>query len=237
MALLESMTDDELVSFLAESRPNIKLAEAAPAGGDNKPELNESEEDDMALTPEALQEAISAHPEVLIEALKGTDFASVIDARVATALSEEKTTSDAERDAVIARQWELRDLRDAAAGLIRESKLPEKWQTALNARFTLREDRSPTPDLDVVDELDEAGTVTKPAIERLREAVTEAIDAEREKLREVAPTRVRGQGATALKEGEELQGGGETTPPGEQPYWKTMLQESGVDPDKAYAAA
>lgn len=235
MALIESMSDDELRDYIAEVRPTLTVT-AAPEGG--KETITESEEDKMAnLTPEALQEALSAHPEVLIEALQGTDvLESYIDGRVATAISEEKAANDAERDAVINRRLELRDLADTAKSLISESKLPEGvWQDGLHARFALTEGRTPTPELDVVAELDADGAVTKTAAERLTEAVTAAIESEREKLREVAPTRVRGQGPTTLKEGEEPKPTDKGT--GEQPLWRTMLSEANVDPDKAFAPA
>lgn len=233
MALIESMSDGELRDYIAEVRPGLTVTgEAAP--GSKK--ITESEEDNMAnLTPEALREALSAHPEVLVEALQGTDvLEAYVDGRVATALSEDKAASDAERDAVINRRLELRDLSDTAKSIISESKLPETWQAGLLSRFQLREGRTPTPELDVVAELDDKGTVTKTAEERLTEAVNAAIEAERTKLREVAPTRVRGQGPTTLKEGEEAKPATEQAA-GEQPLWRTFLAEAGVDSDKAYA--
>lgn len=237
MALLESMSDEEVTAFLRESRPHLVVTEAeveaeVEDNKDEKSKLNESEEDDMALTPEALQEALAAHPEVLVSVLNETNLAEIIDARVEEALSAEREIASAERDAHIARQWELRDLSDTARKLITESKLPDTWQESLSTRFSLREDRTPTPELDVVDDVDDDGKLTKSAAEKLRESVTTAIDTERAKLREVAPTRVRGQGAAQPKEGEEAVQKSQST---EKPYYAQILEEAGVNVEQAYA--
>jgi hypothetical protein len=259
MELLESMTDEELVEHLRETRPGIELVEAGrkqaaaeaegmdadgDADGDemddeaqgkakkNTKTEESAEEGDMDITPEKLQEALLSSPELLAEAVQGSDTVqALIDERVRTALAEEKAVSDAERDAVIDRQWELRDLRDQAHQMIAESRLPESWQDGLRRRFDLRTDRTPTPELDVVDEIDAEGQTVKPAAEVLAEAVTEALKSERRRLAEVAPTRVRGQGPTSLKEGEEE---GEESPPLDG-FHRQLLQEAGVDYDKAYA--
>jgi hypothetical protein len=154
-----------------------------------------------------------------------------VDEQVRTALAEEKVVSDAERDALIDRQWELRDLRDSAYAVIAESRLPDSWQEGLRERFSLREDRTPTPELDVVDDIDDDGSVTKPAADKLRESVEAEIKKERRRLAEVAPTRVRGQGPAELKEGEEA----DEQPAGEPGFHRSLLQEAGIDFDKAYA--
>lgn len=192
-----------------------------------------AEEADMSITTEQLQEALSGSPELLVEALQGSDaLNSIISEAVSKAIAEEKLASDAERDAVIDRQWELRDLRDSAHKLIAESRLPDTWQEGLRDRFTLREDRTPTPELDVVDDIDADGNVTKSAADKLTEAVEEACKVERRRLAEVAPTRVRGQGPASLKEGEE---GESSEPQGEPGFHRALLQEAGIDYDKAYA--
>lgn len=261
MALLESMSDEEFVEYVREQRPSLNIAEADGDGdggdgdgGDIDPAVQKlidkgmsrkqaeafaknkktdesaDQEGDMPLTKEQLQEALS--PEILAEALDTEAIQVAIDARVRTALSEDRALANAERDAVIDRQWELRDLRDSAHQLIAESRLPESWQENLKARFALREDRSPTPDLDVVDDIDGDGAVTKSAAEKLREAVEGACKEERRKLAEVAPTRVRGQGAGSVQEGED--GDKSDLPPGELGYHRTLLAEAGIDFDKAY---
>jgi hypothetical protein len=281
LALLESMTDEELIEFLHEQRPGL-VAEAKSDDKDDggkdddsesgiqaeldKPDededaeadakfearvkkmmgkgmsrssaekfaknIKEAQEDDMPITPEALQEALSSSPDLLAQALTDSEaLQSLVEGRVRAALAEEKVLADAERDAVIDRQWELRDLRDRADRLIAESRLPDSWQDGLRKRFSLREDRSPTSDLDVVDDVDAEGNVVKTAAEKLTEAVSEAIKTERHRLAEVAPTRVRNQGPAELKEGEE----GDVPPPADSGFHRSLLQEAGIDIDKAYA--
>lgn len=260
MALLESMSDEEVRAFLHESRPNLlEVADDVDHDGDgakdnaevaalvkkgmapaaakkfvaNKKTQESTEEDDMPITPEAIQEALSSQPELLVEAFKTSEpVQTYITECVQHALSEEKALSDAERDAVIDRQWELRDMRDAAHVMITESKLPDTWQEGLRNKFTLREDRTPMPDLDVVDDYDEDGAVTKSALDKLREAVTEACTQERRRLAEVAPTRVRGQGASTGKDGEAAPEGAQAEPG----LHRTMLAEAGIDPDKVWDA-
>jgi hypothetical protein len=198
-----------------------------------KKKMTEALEGDMEITAEQLQEALSSNPDLLVEALGGS-LQTVIDARVQEALQDERIVQEAERDAVMDRQWELRDLRDTAYKMIAESKLPDTWREGLQERFTLREDRTPTAELDVVDDIDAEGKVTKTATEKLRESVETACNAERRRLAEVAPTRVRGQGPGALKEGENADAGNQ--PAAETPYWKTVLSEASINPDTAFAA-
>lgn len=268
MALLESMSDDEVLEFLRSERPGLKLAVDESKNdpdndGDNDADASDDpdedgmgnpavrklvkggmplkkamaqvseaaqKEGDVEITAEQLQEALSSNPDLLVEAL-GERIQNVIDSRVENALREESLAQQAERDAVIDRQWELRDLRDEAHGMITESRLPESWQEGLRARFTLREDRTPTPELDVVDDIDDEGTVTKAAADKLREAVEEACKVERQRLAEVAPTRVRGQGPGSLKEGEEAGADEKRTDNG---FDRALLSEAGIDFDKAY---
>lgn len=264
MALLESMSDEEVKAWLTDARPNLRIVEADDYEDDDddvddeakaklkrkgmseedaakfarnakKNKITESEEDDMPLTPEALREALSAHPEVLVEALQGTNLQEVIDSRVEERLRDERELAEAERDAVINRRIELRDMRDEAARLISAAKqLPDSWKEGLAARFSLSEAQQPTRELDLVDEVDASGATTKSAMVRLREAVDSAIKSEQRKLAEVAPTRVRGQGPSTLQEGEDAN----TKPakPAEKPYYAQVLEEAGIDPDKAYAA-
>jgi hypothetical protein len=228
----DEMDDD--VKKLMKKGMSQKQAESFARNKKSAEESAEQEDDDMTVTPEKLQEALSSQPELLAEAVKSSpDVQALIDERVRGALAEEKAVADAERDAVIDRQWELRDLRDSAHRLIAESRLPDSWQEALRHRFALKPDRSPTPELDVVDEIDGEGQVVKTAAQRIEEAVAEAIAEDRRRLAEVAPTRVRGQGPTSVKEGEE--GGEELAESGEPGFHRQLLQEAGIDYEKAYA--
>lgn len=269
MALLESMSDDEFLTYVREERPGL-LNEAddpdhdgdddSPGSTDNpdadqdaaveklmkrgmsrkqaeafaknkKTQEATEQEGDMPITPEQLQEALAESPDLLGEALQGNEtLANVINSTVQEALAQERELQEAERDAVMNRQWELRDLRDQAHKLIEESRLPDGWQEGLKQRFNLRADRMPMAELDVVDEIDATGNVTKTASEKLQEAVVDACKVERKRLAEVAPTRVRGQGLSQLQEGD----GEADEPHGEPGFHRTLLQEAGINLDTAY---
>jgi hypothetical protein len=239
MALMESMTDEEFASYVAEQRPGLKI-EGVPATPTKPNTLIESEEDDdMAkLTPEQLREALAEHPEVLAEAVSG-----IVDQRVQAGIARERELQESESTAQMQRVLELRDMRDDARDLIEATALPDSWKEGLMARFTLNEAHVPSAELDLVDEMDASGTITKSARTRLRESVHSAIETEQRKLAEVRPTRVRGQGARKLQEGEAPESGDTTTTSAattrateEVPLWKQVLQEANVDTDKAYAA-
>lgn len=234
VALLESMSDNDLQTYLAENRPEIKLAEA----GEQTPIT--PEEGDMAdITPEALQEALVENPEVLVKALaQSAESQLFVSTLVEAKLDEERDIIRAEAKADAQRQIDLRDLRDAAHAQIEESasRLPESWRKDLKAKFTLSEGTA-TPALDVVDDVDDDGAVTKPAAEKLREAVEAEVKRESDRLAEIRPTRVRDQGPKPegnkpegeLKEGDEKPAGAEKT------GWGQFLQEAGIDPNEAYA--
>jgi hypothetical protein len=210
----------------------MSRAQAEKFAANTKTQEAKEQEGDMPITPEQLQEALAESPEVLVEALKGNEaIAQYLNLTVQEALTDERSLQEAERDAVIDRQWELRDLRDEASTIITESKLPSTWQEGLRERFTLDAARRPTAELDLVDDIDQAGKVTKSAKEKLTEALNEAIKKDRRRLAEVAPTRVRGQGLSQLQEGDGEADDQVDVEPG---YHRTLLAEAGIDYDKAY---
>jgi hypothetical protein len=109
--------------------------------------------------------------------------------------------TDAKADAE--RNIKLRDMRDAAAAIVRESKLPEAFQKKVLGEFALTE-AGPTPKLDQIDEIDGEGKVVKSAEDKVREAVEAEIADARELLAAASPTQVRGMGAAApVREAEE----------------------------------
>jgi hypothetical protein len=176
---------------------------------------------------EEVQEAITS--DAFAEALRGSADAQLF----VTELVEAQL--DAERDAIRAearadaeRHIELRDLRDEAHNLIAESRMPESWQEALKTKFSLVEG-APTEALDVADVVNEEGIVIREAVEVLRDSVAAEIASDRKRLAEAAPTRVRNQGpSTSEDEGDKPT---ESVKPS---YWRQMLEEAGVDPNKAY---
>ena len=145
-------------------------------------------------------------------------------------MADERELIRAEARADADRQLALRDMRDEAHRQISEAKLPGAFSSRAKAQFEIRED-GPTPGLDVVDEVDDDGKVTKKAADRLQEAVDAAIQDQRELLAAANPTTVRGQGpGTPAKRGE----GGEDAKKGDGTLYGAVLQEAGVDPSTAW---
>jgi hypothetical protein len=184
-------------------------------------------EDTMGITPESLQEA-----------LRSDDFREVLDeiveqrarSLVEAAVADERDLIRAEVRADADRQLDLRDLRDAAHRQIDEAKLPDAFAERARARFDLGEN-GPTPELDIVDDVDDEGQVTKSARDKLQEAVSAAVTDQRELLASVRPTRVVGQGpASPAKDGEDS----ESSHKGDGVLYASMLQEAGVDPATAW---
>lgn len=235
LELLESMDDHEFLAYVTEKRPHLLEAaeeeeveetesqeetEAEKADTEEAVEAPATEGDTMGdITPEALQEALQ--DESIRDAVKDS-----LRPLVEEAVAEERQLIRAEAKADADRQITLRDMRDAARKQIEESRLPEILKTRMRAKFDLT-DSGPTTGLDVTDQVDDDGKVTKKAQTVLTEALVAEIASERELLASVNPTRVTGQGAPAPKEGEE-------TKPSEGTLWGSLLQEAGIDPEAAY---
>lgn len=235
MALLEAMTDDELLEHLRAERPHLRLAEATDPDevfssepvSEPLPEYagetgqNPPQEDEVSqVTPEALREAFQSSPEV-------QDFVRGL---VEATLDVERESIRAEARADAQREVELTRLEAEAREIIRESALPAGWQAEMRQRFRIA-DGEPTPGLDVYDEVDEFGTVTRTAAQVLRESIEDEVAHQRELLAEARPTRVRGQGAGAGRKG------APSAPQSNKDTgWGKFLQESaGIDPDQAFA--
>ncbi|MET0604397.1 MAG: hypothetical protein ABW167_20595 [Baekduia sp.] len=238
--------DDEKVAELMKK--GLPEAAARKAAAKALTETIETPGGDVAeITPEALADALKAHPTLIVEALTASGEGQVfITSLVEAKLEEERDTLRAESKADTDRAFELARMEREAHGLIRESKLPDSWQEALIGKFSIDEANAPAPALDVVAKVGEDGKVEKPAIEVLREAVTSEIDAERQKLREASTTRVRPP-AAVLSETKATPAKGSDEPEdkktveeaqvGETPFWKSFLEENGIaDPEAAYTA-
>lgn len=231
--LLEAMSDDEVRKYLAESRPALINN---PAAGGANPALGGTKSDPAEggsvseITAEALQEALSENPDVLTVVLSESAVLrgfidSLVEGRVEERVEGIMESAREEGQRIVA----LRDLRDEAHKLIRESRLPESWQRGLAQKFELVEGR-PTEALNVLDQTDDDGNVVKTAGQRLRESVEVEISHERDRLAEVAPTRVRNQGPSSPEGGE-----GEGEHKAADTGWGRFLTEAGIDPDTAYA--
>ena len=223
---------EEMVARLMKRNPKLSRGQAEAMAkqalkksGGGSPD---TEEADMgAITPEALQEA-----------LQSEDFRSVLDpiveervkALVESAVAGERELIRAEARADADRQLELRDMRDTAHRQISEAKLPTVFASRAKAQFEIT-GSGPTPALDVVDDVDDEGKVTKQAGAKLQEAVDAAVQDQRELLAAANPTAVRGQGPGApAKRGE----GEEEAKKGDGTLYGAVLQEAGVDPTTAW---
>jgi hypothetical protein len=223
-----STVPDETLLEAARARPGVvaALRQADP------PPPPEPEDDDVDLTK--LVEAVTSDPAAaaqLAEALADTPaITALVEAKVAEREDEirEDATAEGRRD------LDLRDMRDEATRLIEARAtgaggiLTPAFIDDLRSRYSLRDGRHPTPALDVYDQLDDQGAVTKSAMDRLREAVAVDIQREEGKLRESNPTRVRDLPPPAPDAGGDNGGGGEPPPPPKDP----MSDRLGLDPER-----
>jgi hypothetical protein len=213
LSVLEALTDTELADYLRDKRSGLLEA----AGDDNTPKGG----DEVAITPEELQEALQDPKSGVQEYVTGL---------VEAGLREGADVIRAEAKAEADRQVQLRDLRDTAHRMIEATDLPDTWKADLKDDYKLVEGK-PTAKLDQVDEVDDEGEVTKGAEAFLTEAVEADIEKSKNRLAEAKPTRIEGQGDGDGGDG------GDSAEASETPYWQEFLQEAGVkDPDKVYTA-
>jgi hypothetical protein len=186
---LAALDDDRLIEAVRQ-RPAVldRLREADP---------DHSQEDRVSeITGAKLIEAVQGEgvADQLVEALAGTpSFDRVVEAKVQE--REDSIRDDARAEG--RRELDLRDMRDEADRHIearsreRGGILTPTFVEDLRGRYELRTGGVPSAALDLHDELNDDGSVKRPAIERLREAVDLDIKREEAKLREAAPTLVR----------------------------------------------
>lgn len=198
----------------------------AGEGGDSVKDLEEALRDPDSPVTRAVYELVEAKLDEKVEAARAEEREHV-EQQIEEARAEERAKAD--------RRITLRDMRDKAHELIEGAELPEKMRDKLRAEFDLMEadgEEQPTAKLDLHDQVDGDGNVTKSAIDRLTEAVQTEIAEARDLLAEVNPTRVEGQGPS----------GGEGDQPSRQlqegkqdkPFWQEHLEEAGVQVDEAF---
>ena len=184
---------------------------------------------------QALAEAVDERVDERFAAIVAPRLSELIEA----ALEDEREMIQAEADATASRKLQLRDLRDQAHSAIRESRLPDAFQSELLERYDIVDGR-PTPALDVLDEEDfESGEIVKPAAEVLSETVEADIARKKEQYASARPTQVRGQGEaktakSAGKAPEEVEEGeGTRKQPAStgSPRTDAILAEAGVEND------
>lgn len=223
--LLECLTDADLREHLRDTRPH--LLEAGPP---------HEEDDDVPVTKEQLREALIEltrdDPAVLVEALGTSEEGqTALRELVESVVDEERRVIRAQARADAQREVALQRLDVVAERAIAEAKVPEVMKGKLREAFRLEESGDPTPGLDIHDDIDDAGEVTKTASMKLREAIAEEAKAQREMLAEALPTTVRGQGASQAQPGEEGTQG-QVDP--KNTAWGKYLTENGIDPAAAY---
>jgi hypothetical protein len=219
-ALMEATLDETLMEA-AELRAEMMSEMEDPKFGDwlqsERPELYQAlveerdEEDEVPLTPEALQEALSTDEgksavQPIISELVAAGIEEQLPSLLESALTDERQLMEHEARAHADRAIWVRDARDKAHGLIDNARLPEAYAEDLKSRYDLVEGR-PTAGLDVIDEIDGEGQVVKKADTILEEAIAEEIGKARRLLAAARPARVTGSGSTrTAEEGEGKEG-------------------------------
>lgn len=219
-ALLDTLSDEELVAKLRKDRPELIEALAseppAPPVKTDPPKADPPDEPVDVLT-------------VLTEALRSDEGRVLLREAVGDALSDERDLIRAEARADADRVIQLHSMEREAHNMIEAAKLSSRWEANLKERFSLSE-AGPSYDLDVVDEIDEeTRQVTRPAEAILRESVTGAITEARDLISSTGGgTRVRGQGP--------VQGDGKPDERKRPSLYRDLLQEAGFeDPETVYA--
>lgn len=286
MALMESMTDAELLETIQNERPALAALIEARANGENDDDAEDAadggadeaaegegsgeeddaaaryrkkglppalaaraakrakaaresarEDDEMALKPGALREALDTDEgrefiAAVRDAVVGEIAPMIVEAVDAAVEKTAGVREAAEDEGTSARRLlELRDLRDAAHRQIDAANLPPRWRERLKAEYALVEG-APTEALLVEAVEVEDGEVEETAESVLEKRVAAQIQEARDLIRESAPpTRVRGQGP-ARTAGDEGDGKGEQ-PQGAARYGDLVEAEmasAGFDP-------
>lgn len=245
----ESDLDKLIEKFKGNGMPQAAAEKAARKALAKKVQESNDEggNGEVEITADALREAFEQDETRgmildLVRECAQDDLRSLVEA----GLEEERSLIRRESQAQAERQLTLRDMRDSAHEIVEASKLPEKFQEVVKSRFTLVEG-VPTSDLDVIDDVDDDGNVTKSASDKLSEAVTAVIEEQRELVGSLRPAAVRGQGPSAAategggtegKTPEELREAENKAKYSVPPRTAALLQEAGFDkPDEVFAPA
>jgi hypothetical protein len=208
-AVLESLSDDDFMEYLAEQRPDLLETLRENSGGVHNDRRREND-DVPEITAEALTEALATDEgkaallPILQEAVKElelpgptldeAEITRIVEARVAEQ-TDLATIQSREQDR---RDSEVRAMHAKATSLIEGSKLHTKLKERLHEDFSLTESGAPSAKLDVKPELDADGNVVKSALTLLEESVKHEIDDALTLQSSLGTrTRVRGQGGSA----------------------------------------
>lgn len=221
MAVLDTLTDQELVAKLRKERPElIEALVVEQPGKQGKQEPEAKPEPEVKEPPKVDAQA------VLREALQTDEGKTFLRESVTEAMSGERELIRAEARADADRVIQLHSMERDAHRMIEAARLPERWDSQLKGRYSLTEG-GPARDLDIVDEIDEESLkVKRPAEELLRESVQAAVTEARELIAASGGgARVSGQGPVTEGKGGEAKSS----------YWGEVLQEAGFeDPNEVY---
>lgn len=248
--------DDELEEmvkkFMAKGMPRAAAMKAARKAlsktqegtidsGSGTPGAAGTEDDPVEITPEALREALDTDEGRAVLFMVVSDLAPTIVQEIVEAqLEGEREVIRVEARADADRQIALRDMRDSAHAMIEAAGLPEMFAEKAKEKFVLVEGQ-PSPALDVIDDVDDDGNVTKPALDKLRESVEAEIADAKGLVASVAPkTRVTGQGQKQTEvreaaEGGDGNGGAAGPAPMADGALSTVLKSAGFTPETVYA--
>lgn len=197
--------DDLVKKFVAKGMPEAAARKAAQKALSSQESTDHEGERVAELTPEEIRAAIesddgqTAIAEAVRREIQSLNLGDRVVSLVEGSLDEEREKIREAEEARATRRAELHDLRGYAHTFIEETKLTPKLKESLSRRFDLVEGK-PTPELDIVSDEDETGSVTKSAREKLAESLKTAVQEGYDILAEAAPTRVRGQGPRDLRE-------------------------------------
>jgi hypothetical protein len=204
---------DELVKkFMDKGMPRAAAMKAAKKamskmsetidGGSGDSGAAGTEDDPVEITPEALREALDSEEGRAVLFMVVNEVApTIVQELVEAQLEDEREVIRVEARADSDRQIALRDMRDAAHAMIEAAGLPGDFAAKVKEQYALVEGE-PTPSLDVIDDVDDEGVVTKSANDKLRESVEAEIAEARSLIASVKPTRVTGQGVKRAEKGE-----------------------------------
>lgn len=227
-AVTEAGAGGKIADLIEGMDPDRALQEAADLGlletdESETPDDGTEEGDTVATLEEALRDPDSLVSRAVTARAKAA-AEEIIEARdedIEAKIEEARESGRTEIKGEVAK----RDMREEAHRIIEEAKLPDTAAEKLKDRYGLEE-----ATLDLTDEVDDEGEVTKSAMAQLRESLERDIAETREIISEVSPTKVTGQGAGEADEG--------TATPAkkEDSFWREHMQESGFDETDALYA-
>jgi hypothetical protein len=221
-----------------KAQAKADVSESNDDSGGGTPGAAGTEDDSVEITADALREALDTDEGRAALFMVVNEIApTIVQELVEAQLEDEREVIRVEARADADRQIALRDMRDAAHEMIEAAGLPESFAAKVKAKYALVEGE-PSPALDVIDDVDEEGNVTKSASDKLRESVDAEIADARSLIASVSKTRVTGQGPKKQTELRESADGEDDEPaplPKDGALGALLAGAGFKDPDKVFA--